>query len=178
MSIGYFFAPSMAYGRVHVTGTTKNNAILQSSGLTPLLEDPCLYSGFIQDPLDLYSTKSKCPLSYGLYVNDFVYFSKGPAVEALFCRLQAEQCKVDFMGIVSWFLGVHFSWRITPSAITLHLNQSGFASNLVERFHLSDRNQTPTATPYCSGISIDVVSLLLKTMSLWPLNTKRMPIKA
>jgi hypothetical protein len=62
------------------------------------------------------------------------------------------------MGIVNWFLGVHFSWRITPSAITVHLNQSGFASNLVKSFHLSDRNQTPTATPYCSGIPIDAVS--------------------
>ncbi len=62
------------------------------------------------------------------------------------------------MGIVNWFLGVHFSWQITPLAITVQLNQSGFASNLVEGFHLSDRNQTPTATPYCSSIRIDAVS--------------------
>jgi hypothetical protein len=62
------------------------------------------------------------------------------------------------MGIVNWFLGVHFSWRITPSAVTIHLNQSGFTSNLVESFHLSDRNQTPTVTPYCSGIPIDAVA--------------------
>ena len=27
------------------------------------------------------------PLSLGLYVDDFVYFSEDPAVEALFCRL-------------------------------------------------------------------------------------------
>jgi hypothetical protein len=62
------------------------------------------------------------------------------------------------MGIVNWFLGVHFSWRITPLAVTVHLNQSGFASNLVESFHLSDRYQTPTVTPYCSGIPIDAMS--------------------
>jgi hypothetical protein len=62
------------------------------------------------------------------------------------------------MGIVNWFLGVHFSWQITPSAITVHLNESSFASNLVESFHLSDRNQTPTATPYCSRILIDGVT--------------------
>ena len=63
------------------------------------------------------------------------------------------------MGIVNWFLEVHFSCRITPLAVTVHLNQSGFASNLIESFHLSDQNQTPTATPYCSGIPINVVAL-------------------
>jgi hypothetical protein len=53
----------------------KINAILRSIHLTPLLEDTCLYSGFIQDPLDPSGTKSESPLSLGLYVNDFVYFS-------------------------------------------------------------------------------------------------------
>ncbi len=134
------------------------NAILQSIGLTPSLEDPCLYSGYIQDPSDPLGIKSECPLSLGLYVDNFVYFSKDPAVEALFCWLLAERCKVDFMGIINWFLRVHFSWQLTPLAVTVHLNQSGFATNLVKSFHLSDRNQTPTATPYCSGIPIDAVA--------------------
>jgi hypothetical protein len=40
----------------------------------------------------------------------------------LFCRLLGEHCKVDFMGIVEWFLGVHFSWRITSSSVAVHLN--------------------------------------------------------
>jgi hypothetical protein len=136
----------------------KINAIHRSIGLTLLLEDPCLYSGFIQDPSDPSGTKSKSPLSLGLYVNDFVYFSKDPAVEALFCRLLAKRCKVDFMGIVNWFLGVHFSWQITPLTVTIHLNQSSFASNWVESFSLSNRSQTPTATPYCLGVPIDSVA--------------------
>jgi hypothetical protein len=42
-------------------------------------------------------------------------------------------------------------------AVTVHLNQSGFATNLVKSFHLSDRNQTPTAAPGCPGIPIDAV---------------------
>jgi hypothetical protein len=79
----------------------KKNAILWSIGLTPSLEDPCLYSGVIQDPSDPLSAESKCPLSLGLYVNDFVYFTEDPAAKALFCRLLAERCKVDFMGIVN-----------------------------------------------------------------------------
>ena len=136
----------------------KINAILRSIGLTPSLEDPCLYSGFITDPSDPSQLKSEYPLSLGIYVDDFVYFSEDPAVEDLFCRLLAQRCKVDFMGIVNWFLGIHFSWRITPSSTTVHLSQAGFATNLVESFSLQDRNQTPTATPYRSGVPIDSIA--------------------
>jgi len=38
------------------------------------------------------------------------------------------------MGVVEceWFLGIHFAWRITPTSVSVNLNQSGFAANLVE----------------------------------------------
>ncbi len=78
----------------------KINAILCSIGLTPSLEDPCLYTGFIRDPSNPSAPPSLSPLSIGLYVDDFVYFSEDPEVEALFCRLLSERCKVDFMRIV------------------------------------------------------------------------------
>jgi hypothetical protein len=136
----------------------KINAILLSLGLTPSLEDPCLYSGFVTDPKDPSNSPSEHPLTLGLYVDDFVYFSEDPAVESLLCRLLGERCKVDFMGIVEWFLGVHFSWRITPSSVAVHLNQSGFASNLVESFFGDTRNPTPTATPYRNGVPIDSIA--------------------
>ncbi len=87
----------------------KINKILESIGLCPSLEDPCLYTGCIIDPDNPTATLSSVPLSLGLYVDDFVYFSEDPNVEALFCHLLSERCKVDFMGIVEWFLGVHFS---------------------------------------------------------------------
>jgi hypothetical protein len=72
------------------------------------------------------------PLLLGLYVDDFVYFFEDLAVEALFCHLHGECCKDDFMGVIEWFLGVHFSWRISSSTVSVHMNQSSFASNLVE----------------------------------------------
>ncbi len=62
------------------------------------------------------------------------------------------------MGIVNWFLGIHFSWRIIPLPVTVHLNQSGFVSNLVDSFLLGDRAQTPMATPYRSGVPIDSIA--------------------
>jgi hypothetical protein len=37
-----------------------------------------------------------------------------PSVEDLLCHLLGERCNVDFLGIVKWFLGIHFSWRISP----------------------------------------------------------------
>jgi len=136
----------------------KISAILHSIGLVPSLEDPCLYTGFVIDPSNPLSSPTPKPLSLGLYVDDFVYFSEDPDVERLFCRLLSERCKVDFMGIVEWFLSFHFSWRIAPSSVTVHLNQSGFATNLVESFSRQARNKTPTATPYRSGVPIDSVA--------------------
>jgi hypothetical protein len=103
------------------------------------------------------------PLSLGLYVDDFVYFSPDPFVEHLFCHLLLECCQVDFMGMVEWFLGIHFSWHITPSVVAVHLNQSGFAKNLVESFARQTRGITPTSTPYRLGIPIDLIAPSLDT---------------
>ena len=60
---------------------------------------------------------------------------------------------------MEWFLGIHFSWRITSKSVSVHLNQSGFAANLVESFFQDSRNATPTATPYRSGVPIDSIAL-------------------
>jgi hypothetical protein len=98
----------MASAEAPVIGMTRS-AILISIGLKPSLEDPCLFSGFIWDPSDPSSANSTSPLTLGLYVDDFLYFSEDPSVEALFCHLLAEQCKVDFMGVVERFLGIHFA---------------------------------------------------------------------
>jgi hypothetical protein len=62
------------------------------------------------------------------------------------------------MGVVEWFLGIHFAWRITSNSVLDHLNQSGFAANLVESFFQNSWNVTPTATPYCSGVPIDSIA--------------------
>jgi hypothetical protein len=62
------------------------------------------------------------------------------------------------MGLVEWFLGIHFSWRITKSAVAVHMNQSGFAANLVEQFFRDKWNPTPDATPYRSGVPNDLIA--------------------
>jgi hypothetical protein len=98
------------------------------------------------------------PLSLGLYVDDFVHFLEDPDDEKLFSCLLSEHCRVDFRGIVEWFLGVHFLWCISSSLVSVHLNQSGFASNLVESFFRETREASPLATPYRSGLLVDSIA--------------------
>ncbi len=78
--------------------------------------------------------------------------------EALFERLLWEQVKVDFMGLVEWFLGIHFLWRFTSSRVDVHLNQTGFAAILVEQFCRDSWDAMPMATPYRSGVPIDSIA--------------------
>jgi len=54
--------------------------------------------------------------------------------------------KVDGMGVVEWFLGIHFTLRIPSTSVSVHLNQSGFAANLVESFFEESHNVTPTGS--------------------------------
>ena len=58
----------------------KINAILCSIGLVPSREDPCLYTEFVRNPSDPSSAMLSATLSLGMYVDDFVYFSKDPEV--------------------------------------------------------------------------------------------------
>jgi hypothetical protein len=110
----YWLLQKTLYGLCHSPHHwyDKINRILKSIGLRPSLEDPCLFTSFLKDPDDPTSAPSSAPLSLGLYVDNFVNFLENPAVEALFCRLLSAHCKDNFMGIVEWFLGVHFSWLI------------------------------------------------------------------
>ena len=60
-------------------------------GLRPNAHDPCLYTGFIKDPAGMAGHEdSQVPLTLGLYVDDFVYFSESDKVERLFERLLRE----------------------------------------------------------------------------------------
>ncbi len=79
-------------------------------------------------------------------------------METLFELLLKDRVTVEFMGLVEWFLGIHFSWRITPLKVDVHWNQTGFAANLVEQFCRDSWDPTPTATPYCSGVPIDSIA--------------------
>jgi hypothetical protein len=50
------------------------------------------------------------------------------------------------------------------------MNQSGFTANLVERFCHDKWDHTPDATPYQSGIPIDLIAPYLQTRMIHLLN--------
>ena len=136
----------------------KIDRIFRSMGLRPNLYDPCVYTGFIHDPSDPAATPAAVPITVGLYVDDFVYFSTSDEVEKQFQSILSDLVPVDFMGTVEWFLGQHFQWHVEDSHVSVHLNQSGFARNLVESFQLQDRLPSAIMTPYRSGHPIDAIA--------------------
>jgi hypothetical protein len=88
----------------------------------------------------------------------------------LFISPRIQRSKLSFVGylqsvarLISWESSTGFLGSTSPGDLPLWLLpytslNLAFATNLVKSFHLSDKNQTPTATPYCSGIPIDVVA--------------------
>jgi hypothetical protein len=134
---------------------TKITTILNRIGLTPNASDPCMFTGSLCNPDDPAEDIPCSPLTIGLYVDDFVYFSADPEVERRFEQLLSRLVTVDFMGTVDWFLGTHFQWSCFNGDVSVHLSQTGFATHLVEDNSVQDRNITPNATPYRSGLPID-----------------------
>jgi hypothetical protein len=78
----------------------KIRKILNKIGLQQNAYDPCLFTSHIVDPSDPLDSPSSSPLTLGIYVNNFVYFSEDPAVEAKFEHLLKEYTTVDFIGTV------------------------------------------------------------------------------
>ena len=50
------------------------------------------------------------PIYVGLYVDDFIYYSKSDKVEAWFETNLKSHVKVDFLGTATWFLGQRYDW--------------------------------------------------------------------
>ncbi len=133
MNIGFFTKLFMAFVGVPGIGTRKLTLFSVQLVSPPVLTTLVCTLDLYKITKDPSGSPSSAPLSMGLYVDDFVYFLEDPAVEALFERLLWEQIKVDLMGLVEWlFLSIHFSWQITKSTVDVHMNQSGFAANLVK----------------------------------------------
>jgi hypothetical protein len=64
---------------------------------------------------------------------------------------------VEFMGTVYWFLRTQFQWSLFPNNVSVHINQTGFAVHLVEDNNVHTQNITPDATPYYSGLPINMI---------------------
>jgi hypothetical protein len=135
----------------------KIKGILKSLGLKDNASNPCLFTGNLINPSNPTAEPSAAPLTHGIYVDDFVYYSEDPQVERQFEQLLADLVTVDFMGTVDWFLGTHFQWSLSPDSISIHMNQTGFAAHLVKDNNIHTRNITLDATPYLLGFPINAI---------------------
>jgi len=82
-------------------------SLLKQPGLSQCPNAPCIFKGKI--------LPNEPPLIFGLYVDDFVYFSDSNIVEKAFKSKLSKLSNVDFMGIVSHFLGIKYQWRTTKN---------------------------------------------------------------
>jgi hypothetical protein len=136
---------------------TKINSVLNQLGLKSNSLDLCLFMGHIVDSSHPEFPPSTSPITLGLYVDNFRYFSKDPAIEQLFDRLLSQLVTVDFLGTVEWFLCTHFQWLVSHEKVSVHLSQIGFGTHLVKENNVHKRNITPDATPYRSSLPIDAI---------------------
>ena len=56
-------------------------SILRKLNLTASPHDPCLFTGIVNDP---EGTSARAPISVGIYVDDFIFYSTDPQQEQLF----------------------------------------------------------------------------------------------
>jgi hypothetical protein len=136
---------------------TKINAALNTIGMHANSSDPCLLTGHIIDLSNPDIPPASSPLTLGLNVDDFIYFSEDPNVERLFEQLLSSLVTVNFMGTVEWFLGAHFQWSKTEDEVLVHLSQTGLAAHLDEDNNTRLCSVMPDATPYRSGLPINAI---------------------
>ena len=120
--------------------------IFKNMGLVQSPHDPCIFFGRLRKDLP--------PIYIGLYVDDFKYFSISDEAEELFESKLKTQCKVDFMGEVSWFLGSKYEWEYTETGkLTVSITQTAKAKVLIEAHGMGECNIANS--PYKAGINID-----------------------
>jgi hypothetical protein len=132
-------------------------SILEQIGLCKNASDPCLFTGHILNPSNPANSLSSSSLMLGLYIDDFIYFSKDPEVERKFEAILSTLITVKFMGTVEWLLGTHFQWLAMNDVVSVHLSQTGIAAHVVEENNIHTCNITHEGTPYCSGLSVNAI---------------------
>ena len=76
-------------------------------GFTNTIQDPCVFkcTPFEDEP----------PIYLGMFVDDFIYYSKSDKVEEWFEETLGSKLKVDFMGAVSWYRATFLSKHMLPN---------------------------------------------------------------
>jgi deoxyuridine 5'-triphosphate nucleotidohydrolase len=124
--------------------------ILTSIGLKQHPTSPCIFYGTL--------IKGEPPLYLGLYVDDFVYFSRSSKVEEKFVQDFGNEIDTDFNGQIGYFLGINFECTKDKNGdVTIHMGQEAFVDNLCQMAKLDNSNVTTVPTPYRSGYPTDSI---------------------
>ena len=108
------------------------------------------------NPCVFMTIDDKPPIYLGLYVDDFASFSTSWDREIEFETKLRSLTNVDFMGKVTHFLGIKFSWnREKGEHLSVHLTQEAFAENLIDTVEITDANSVPT--PYRLGHPVESI---------------------
>ena len=131
----------------------KATAAFTSLGLKPCANAPCLFTGTI--------VPGRPPLYVGLYVDDFLYFSEDPEVEATFEHGLSHDLNmgVDFDHDPQHFLGLKMECcRHADNHVDIFLSQEAFIDSLLITHGLDTSTSTPR-TPYRSGYPVDKIPM-------------------
>ncbi|MGL5814547.1 MAG: reverse transcriptase domain-containing protein, partial [Aeromonas sp.] len=120
-------------------------AVLLDIGLTMCTHEPCAFIG--QSP-------TGGTIYFGTYVDDCMYFGTDDATELWFEQELGKRLVIDFMGDLSYYLGVFYEWgRTADGRLTVHCSQEGHIHRMLEQFNLSTAHAV--RTPFRSGHIID-----------------------
>ena len=116
--------------------------------MQPCLHDPCVFVG---------KSPNGGTICFGVYVDDCVYWATDDATQQWFEKEIGARLKIDFMGDLSYYLGVHYVWgRTTDGRLTVHLSQPGQIYKLLDAHNMDGPDQFhPVKTPFRSGLIID-----------------------
>jgi hypothetical protein len=103
----------------------KISSHLRNMGLRQAENSPCLFVGNLLEGH---------PLIYnGIYVDDIIFFSSRDLVERRFEQQLSNIGEVDFMGQVTHFLGIEFSWSShLDGHLSVTLTQQSFTESLLD----------------------------------------------
>ena len=129
---------------------TTFTGVLEEIGLKKCPHDPCLFVG---------NTPDGGTIIFGTYVDDCAYFGTTDASEQWFAKELGKRLKIEFMGALSYYLGVHYTWgRTSDGRLTVHMAQPGHVHKMLEQHGLGDPDSFhPVKTPFRSGLVIDSV---------------------
>ena len=107
----YWLLKKMLYGLRHSPRHWYNKitSVLASIGLRPNASDPCMFTGSVCNPNNPAADIPSAPLTVGLYVDDFVYFSEDPEVERSVRTTPLQPCHRRFHGDCRLVPGYPFS---------------------------------------------------------------------